>query len=217
MNPTTVEQFSQNELKTVYSVNGNRTDGKSKGCYSKGEKWLSKDKKSITNYPGQHHCASQLAKYFPKEFKVYAEPFCGKARTAKYAQDVCGQENMILFDLGDWALEYCKKTFPKANVYKIGFTDSIEQLRKMDDVFMFIDPPWYSFPAYVMTNSIKEYYNQVLEILERPGTVCKWMIVASIKKDRVLINSKYPNEVIYNDHGATMNGGLIGVRFIKNY
>ncbi len=166
MNSILIDVFTQLEKKDekAYEMRGKST---ALGKAFSGT-WLSKDKKSVTNYPGQHHCANDLAKFFPKEFKVYAEPLCGKARTAKYAQDVCGQENMILFDLNAWALEYCKTTFPKAHVHKIDFRESLELLRKMENAFVFIDPPWYSFPAYVMTNTIGEYFDQVLEILGKP-------------------------------------------------
>jgi hypothetical protein len=184
------------------------------------ETWLSKDRKTVINYPGQHHMAKQLADHFPHQFKEYMEPFCGKARTAKYAEKVCGQQNLHLSDLNEWAVNYCTLTFPLAKVSKLDFKDVMEVARKIPNLFLFLDPPWCTFPAYVMTNTVSEYYDQVLEILHRPGTVCKWMIVGSVKRGgsrKKLEQSGYDNKVIENDHGATMNGGKIGVRFICNF
>lgn len=176
----------------------------------------------VTNFPGLYHIGKQLSDHFPEDFKEYCEPFCGKARTAHYAKEVCGESNVFLSGLSDYEVKYCKDTFPEAKVKKADFREVLEDCRKRPNMFVLIDPPWYKFPAYEITNTITEYYRDVIRIMDQEDTVCKWMLVGSTKKppsSKMLdeVSTRFPNTVIYNDHGACMNGGKIGVRFIKNY
>ena len=185
--------------------------------------------KAICNgkFFGLKTMAPQISELFPKEFKIYVEPFCGHASTTPYAIKQHPSCIIHLNDLSDHSIDYCKRNFgSKAIITKKDYKLILKQYKDNENAFLLIDPPWKSRDHYIMTEKPREYYSNIIKILD--NCKCKWMIIGAACNNKgkprdsstvalMSLQEKYNNIQIYYNGKKSIFGGKAGVRLIKNY
>jgi len=167
----------------------------------------------VKGYPGLAIMAEKMSEFFPKEIKIYVEPFAGLARTAKF----CVAEKKVLNDLSDYSIKYMRENFPNAEITQEDYRIVIDRYKDNEDVFMLIDPPWrkniYKNNALpVCTNTPIEYYDDILARLR--DSKCKWILCVDKDEHEIgkrVSKSGYKNVVIEHPTRTLFNR-KVGVR-----
>jgi hypothetical protein len=178
------------------------------------------------SYPGMAHCAAFLRPLYPPfdEWSSYCEPFAGLARCVPFAltNPNLALSRVYLFDKNDAALAICNERYAGAQIQNADYKATIDLARQISTMFLFTDPPWFNLPVYTITEGVKEYYSTVFDILSRPGTKCKWMVVGPRRgspglTQMKLFAKKINREVHVVMSNGRMMGGQVGCSVLTNY
>lgn len=170
----------------------------------------------LKGYAGLENMAEFIVKYIPKS-KIYVEPFAGLGRTTESNR----HEKIILNDMSDYAVNYLKKSFPKAIITQEDFEGCIKRWDSYETFFM-IDPPWRK--NIYKNNSLPfcdrtpiQYYEKLLkEVL--PHIKGNWILCVDRDEHEIgkrVSKSGYPNIVVQHPK-RVLFGRPIAVRMASN-